>query len=321
MKKLTIDQSKCNMCGACLVAGALLHEADDGKIEINGAGIIAGDNLAVAESMVADCPESALSLVEQTISVDEIRAKIQQPLNLSMPDKSLYAFNKADYSLPILSGRGEYQYKYSSDEKAEREGLRDFRDNIYTQKKAIAQQVIISYKHEKLLAVMQYEEKAGNFKYDTIQNLIGRLKNYAEELGVATGGALDLPSSFFEFQTKDSIVVKDVLKYGVDSGWAEQIAEKCEPYDWFDTWINSDDMVTGSKKSGWFSDDYEDIYSSCYKLGEASEKLNQQILDECQRNIPEMAEQTVESELRMFHESLLKEWNEKTKILLQARIA
>ncbi|MBR1553600.1 MAG: ferredoxin [Schwartzia sp.] len=321
MKKLTIDQSKCNMCGACLMTGELLHETAEGKIEINGAGIINDDNLAAAESIAKDCPENALSLAEQTISVEEIRARIRQPLELAMPDKSQYSFNKDDYSLPILRGRGEYQYKYSSDEKAEREGLRDFRDNIYSQRKAIAQQVIISYKHEKLLAFMQYEEKEGNYKYDTIQMLIKQLKGYAEDLGAAMGGALALPSGFFEFQTKDRVVVKDVLKYSVDSGWAEQVASECEPYDWFDTWINSDDMVTGSKKSGWFSDDYEDVYSSCYKLDEASAKLNQQILDECQSNIQELAEQAVKSELTAFHEGLLKEWKEKTEKLLQAHIA
>lgn len=321
MKKLTIDQSKCNMCGACLMADALLRETEEGKIEIKGAGIISDDALAAAESVVENCPEAALFLTEQTIDADEIRAKIRKPLELAMPDKNLYSFNKDDYSLPILRGRGEYQYKYSSDEKAEREGLRDFRDNIYSQRKAIAQQVIISYKHEKLLAFMQYEEKEGNYKYDTIQGLVKRLKGYAEELGAAMGGVLALPSGFFEFQTKDRVVVKDVLKYSVDSGWAEQVASECEPYDWFDTWINSDDMVTGSKKSGWFSDDYEDVYSSCYMLDEASAKLNQQILNECQNNIPELAEQAVKGELTAFHDGILKEWKEKTEKLLQAHIA
>lgn len=319
MRKLKIDQSKCSMCGACLSAGALVHELSDGTVEVAGSGVIQGESEQVAENLVSICPEKAISIENYSIDVNDLKAKIRKPLDLKMPDRSKYSFNKSDYSLPVMSGRGEYQYKYSSDDRAESAGLSDFRDNIWGQRKAIAQQVIISYKHDKLLAIAQYSEEAGNYKYETIQTLVDKLKNYVEELESATGRKISLPSDFYEFKTRDSVVLKDILKYGVDDGWAERIANECENYSWFDTWIDSDYTTRMKRVHRWFGeDDYEDEDVYCYKLAGASKKLNGQILDECQSCIPDMIDQHIIGELKYFVDGITKEWNEKTKILIQS---
>ena len=312
MKRLCVDKTKCSMCGACLAEGTLLKELDDGTIELQGSGILQPSQEQAANAVAELCSEHALFIVEQEVDVSALKSKIRQPLVLDMPAKSLYSFQKSDYHLPVLSGRGEYQYKYSSDNKAEREGLSDFRDNIWGQRKAIAQQVIISYKHDKMMPFLQYEEKSGNYKYDTIQRLSGLLKSYVDELEAGTGQKISLRNDFYDFKAKDSSVLKDVIKYGIDNGWADRIASECEPYDWFDSWIDSDYTTRMKVVHHIFGDDdYEDEDVYCYKLSNASKKLNEQILDECQNCIPEMSEQQIESEIRMFHEALKKEWDAK----------
>lgn len=317
MKKMHIDQSKCSMCGACLTEGHLLKELSDGRVEVQGSGILKDDQMQAADALVELCPENALAIEEQAADIDAIKAKIRQPLSLELPEKSRYSFNKEDYNLSPVFGKGEHDYRYTSYSDASHAGLREFRDAIWGQRKAMAQQIIISYKHDKLMAVMQYEEKPGNYKYETIQRLTNLLKSYVDELEAATGKKLDLPGDFYTFKANNSVVLKDILRYRLDGGWAETVADECEPYDWFEPWIDVDDSTRMKVVKHFFGDDtYEDEDVYCYKLSGASKELNTQILNACQECIPEMADQEIESEMRFFHKELQTEWESKIKLLL-----
>ena len=134
-----MHQERCVHCGSCIVGSHLLSEDAEGNILTVAGGILQDEDIPAAESVVGNCPSDALSIIEETRTFDEIKNELMHPEEVLSLDYDVCKFNKDDYRLPILSGRGEYRYNYSSEDKAEREGLKDFRDNIYSQRKALAQ--------------------------------------------------------------------------------------------------------------------------------------------------------------------------------------
>jgi ferredoxin len=314
MKKLHVDQDKCVSCGACIAECALLQENDEGKAVPVSGGVITIETEQSVMNAVENCPVNALQIKDESRTLEQIIEELNKPLEIPEIPTSAYQFNKENYYLPVMSGRGEYQYNYSSDDKAEREGLRDFRDNIYSQKKAIAQQVIASYKQEKLVPLMKYEERPGNYLYETNKKLEEKLRGYVAELENCLGKKLDVSQDFFRFTTRNNKVIGWAAD-ALDEGFAESVANACESYDWFDSWVNTDDMIVGTK-SHWYSDYEEDVYKYCYRLDEASAKLNQQILDECQRIVPDRAKKQVESAMKLNFQELKKEWDEKVNKIM-----
>ncbi|MBP3819970.1 MAG: ferredoxin [Butyrivibrio sp.] len=313
MKKLHVDQDKCVSCGACIAECALLQENDEGKAVPVSGGVITIEIEQSVMNAVENCPVNALQIKDESRTLEQIKEELNKPLEIPEVPSGAYQFNKENYHLPVMSGRGEYQYNYSSDDKAEREGLRDFRDNIYSQKKAIAQQVIASYKQEKLVPLMKYEEQAGNYLYETNKQLEEKLRSYVAEIEACLGKKFNKPQDFFGFATRHNKVIGWSTDY-LDESLASSVANACESYDWFDCYVNSDDMIVGTK-SYWYMDGDVDVYKYCYRLNEASEKLNQQILDECQSIVPERAKKQIESAMQFYYQDLDKEWREKVKIV------
>ena len=313
MKKLHVDQDKCVSCGACIAECALLQENDEGKAVPVSGGVITIETEQSVMNAVENCPVNALQIKDESRTLEQIIEELNKPLEIPEIPTSAYQFNKENYYLPVMSGRGEYQYNYSSDDKAEREGLRDFRDNIYSQKKAIAQQVIASYKQEKLVPLMKYEEQAGNYLYETNKQLEEKLRSYAAEIEACLGKKFNKSLDFFRFATRHNKVIGWSTDY-LDESLASSVANACESYDWFDCYVNSDDMIVGTK-SYWYMDGDVDVYKYCYRLDEASEKLNQQILDECQSIVSERAKKQIESAMQFYYQDLDKEWREKVKIV------
>lgn len=326
MKKIIVLAEKCNACGMCMMESDLLQETAEGKAEVIFPGIIPNNNIEQVKNMIKMCPTQALEIVEAAPGksnkqiLQDLKSKMKEKLQLSMPSKDNYSFNKDEYTLPILSSPAEYQYKYKSYDSAMSEGLSVFRDSIYSQRASIAQQIVISYKHEKMLNFIKYEERSGNYKYENNQKLENQLRGDVAEIEACTNQKLCMDKGFFEFNTKDTDVLKDILKYGVDRGWGERIAngDYIEPSDWFRPWIETDDRTTYVEKKSWFSSnvDYEEKYMYCFKLADASKELNKQILYECQSCIPELANGYIESELKEYHRLLEEEWNQKIKGLI-----
>lgn len=325
MKKIVVIDEKCNACGMCTMECILLKETTEGKAEVILPGIISENMIKQVENIVNMCPAQALQIleVEQGKSkkqvLAELKLKVEEPLNLLIPSQDNYAFNKSEYTLPILGSPNEYRYNYKSYKSAESEGLSDFRDRIYSQKVAIAQQIIISYKHDKLLKFIKYEECNGNYKYETNKKLENKLREYVTEIEAYLKEKFILEESFFYFNTRDTYALELILKYGVDNGWAQKIASEVHSYDWFDTWIESDELSTLVEKKSWFSSnvEYEEKDMYCFKLAGASKELNNQILYECQNCIPELSNGHVESELEQYHKLLKIEWNQKIQKLVE----
>ena len=169
MKKIIIDHDKCVMCGACTLQGQLIEEDAEGRPVPTNGGVIAPTQDSEAAQLIAVCPQHAIRIEADEVNLAELKAMLRKPLVMPPVDASRYTFNKAEYSLPVLPGRGEYQYIYRNDDVADREGLKDFRDNVYSQREKLAQQVAASYKQTKLEPFLQYAEEPGNYLYETNQ--------------------------------------------------------------------------------------------------------------------------------------------------------
>ncbi|MGE0305968.1 MAG: ferredoxin [Acidimicrobiia bacterium] len=63
--RIVHDAAKCTGHGRCYVLGPSLFEDDDrGYGVVIGDGTLGADQMALAEGMVAACPEGAISIVE-----------------------------------------------------------------------------------------------------------------------------------------------------------------------------------------------------------------------------------------------------------------
>lgn len=62
MSKKIIVIDKCIGCGTCFSLGNFTKETSEGKAEVNGSGIIDGDEIRAFEKIMAECPSNALKL-------------------------------------------------------------------------------------------------------------------------------------------------------------------------------------------------------------------------------------------------------------------
>lgn len=322
MKKLLIDESLCNACGMCILGCELLTETNEGKAKVIPPGIVEESSLENALSAINICPVSAIRLEENVsdLTLDDFKRKLAEPLNFIMPDKTAYAYDASAFEgkLPMMSTSNEYKYQYKTFKKAEEAGLKEFCDQIYSQKAAMAQQIVISYKHDKVYKFMKYEEMDGNYKYEIHKNLIEKLKSYVKEFEILTGRSLDLPNDFFTFKTRNSNTFKDIDKYALDQGLAGAIAAEVDPPSSYSCYIDSDDTEICVKKSGWFkSDDWDTEDRWCFKVGEAVKELHKDLLHEANYVLSEQMQSYIESELKFFFEQTQFEWNDKISYLLK----
>ena len=325
LKKLQMRTEKCTACGMCVLECSLLSERNDGKAEVLSPGFVTESDLKKIENIIKLCPGSALYLEaekhkDSKAALLELKGKIKEPLILNMPSKDAYSFNKKDYATPMMGSPKEHRYEYSSYDKAKSAGESEFRDRIYAQRIPLIQQVVIAYKHEKIVKFMKYEESSGNYKFETKKMLENKLRSYIAEINAYTNDSLKLGPDFLNFSTQGSILSKDkdILNYKIDGGWTNTVDAELEPASWFSPWVDVDDTTVYVKKKSWFSssDDYEEKDMYCFKLKDAVEKLGLQILDECQNCIPELANSDIEWELKEYHKELEKEWKRKVDYLI-----
>ena len=85
---------------------------------------------------------------------------------------------------------------------------------------------------------MKYEERDGNYQYETNRRLGEKLRGYAAEIEACLGKTIKLPEGFFTFTSRNNKVI-DWMLDGIDRGFAETVANACESYSWFDTYVNT----------------------------------------------------------------------------------
>ena len=216
MYKLKVNRDLCNACGMCALECNILQEDATGKIEVIGEGIVADSDVSKVKNIVELCPVTALTLTEEfvdmSVKLAELKSKMQQPLKFNPPPYDDYAFrleDKDEYAQLLWNNSrsgvsDEYEFDYNSASAARSAGERAFRDEIYSQANALAQQVIVMYEQRKLNRVARYADTTSNYKYGVHQRLIKDLRSFVNELESYTGKKISLPSDFFTFRTKDT---------------------------------------------------------------------------------------------------------------------
>ena len=328
MKKLVVNQKKCNACGMCFSGCDLLSETAEGKAAVVSPGIIAHGQEGDIQDLISLCPAGALAIEEnredKRLAVQRLREELSKPLELELPSYKLFEFKQADYadSLPTIHTSNEGEYIYDDYSEADRKGLSEFKNQIYSQRKEIAQQIIIAYKHEKLLDFIYYEEKKGNFKYELGTALGNRLKNYVAEIEAYSGKKLELDREFFSFALHNDRALRDIEKNDIDNDLAEYVIDKLEyKVSDYAPYINTDDTTVMKRTKHWFSndEDYDEEEAWCFDLAEASNELNKDILNACSWELQEPVESIILNRILSsdFYQ-IKKMWKQKAGVLLDA---
>jgi len=325
MYKLKVQREKCNACGACALETNILHEGEGGIVEVIGEGIIADSDLEKIKNIISLCPTDALSLVEEQINVNQklsdLKNKMQQPLVFTPPPLAEYAFDLEDKNayakeLHVTSSLdGEYDYDYKSWDSANSAGQREFRQEIYSQVDALAQQVMVMYMQRKMNKVARYAEIPTNYKYSVHQNLIKNLRAFVNEIESYTGKQISLPSDFYTFRTKDTDYI-NARQDHVNEWLADNIRSEMKPASEFETCVGVDKTKDSVRVSSWFGDDeWKTVTKYCYYLRvEKMERFYNNVARAAWYGGKYTSKFCTE-ELNRFHKDIEEEWKNKISYL------
>lgn len=329
IKKIEVS-SACVACGMCIMMTDLLKENPNGKVSAVEPAIVTNDKLSNVIDVINNCPVKAISLVDAGLvrargkeGIEELKKIVIEKMSnykMEFPNSKEYEFNKAEFSTPTAYGSGEYRYEYKSDNKAVQAGLREFDRIMYSQRKAIIQQLLIEYKNKKLRKYSYYEKEEGNFYYDINQSIQKFLKQAVAEAKELSGNKISLPVNFDTFEVVPEMGVSGdainrelyvyQLRHIEELWFIQSIMNELESLSWYDTYIDTDDM-----------EDYrgKDVY--CYKdISGVCSMFGGHILDECSYVLTgsEGIRRILESPINKFSEQVEKEIKKKVDILINA---
>lgn len=291
IKRIVISEN-CVACGNCTLTTSYIEEGIDGKAIPIEPGYISNMKISELEDVIESCPVKAISLVNAgMVSSDGIAGlkELKEIINhrltnfkIPFPQSSEYEFNKAEYSTPTAYASGEYRYEYKSSDQAERAGLREFDRIMYSQSKAIIQQIIIDYKNRKLRKYAYYDREPGNFYYDNNKAIEKILKEIVIQAKIIADNKLELPSEFEIFDVEPDMGIngdsfnRELYMYQVrhleELWFVQNILNERESLSWYQTYIDYDDREDSRGK---------DVY--CYKnISEVCSKFGQYLLNDTQ---------------------------------------
>lgn len=314
MKKIGV-LNNCVKCGICAQMTNKLKEKSDGSIEVVGNGFVADSEMRAFDEVVDACPVNAIVLKDSGAvgnDLNSLKKALIDSLNkfkhLSInPDE--YKFDASQYSIPIPRSPRERDYSYKKYEKAEREGLREFDNIMYSQRRQIVQKLLVEYKVNVLNKFIDYSETSDNFYFKINTQIGALLKEFANTAKIVTNGNVNLGSSFTEFKMKPSFGIKEShndldshtyvwnLRHIEECYYVDRIVDALEPLDWFETFVDVDD-----------EEDRRGKYVYGYKLGDVCKTLAKYILSEAASelnyNSGDGVGDTINSQLKRYQEML-----------------
>lgn len=321
MKKLVVDITKCNACGACSVAGDLLQENSDGTVEVIAPGIIGPDLLPKIEDIVVYCPTQALKIQDAgtNINISRLRTDMQQPIEVEKPDIDDYAFRLEDKEaylkeLPCFYSPQEDCYEYKSSGSARSAAKAAFRDEIYSQAEVLIEKLLVTYAQRRVNTVARYVEFDGNIKYEAHKKLIKRLRSYVNQIEILSGKKLCLPENFYDFETKDTEII-EMLQEKPNSCAIDRIKDALESASYFYDYIKIDSMESYVKVKKFFGGtDYEMEMRYAFNLTKAIDAFKRDVARKTWRN-GRYTKQDATNEISRFECDLQKEWDNKIKLI------
>lgn len=328
IRKLKIT-SECLSCGACTILSDYISENTDGTIYAKNDMIIKEKDLNNIEEVIESCPVKAIQIENSGISnksgkegLLELKNILESEFNnykFEKPSYDSYKFDKNLYSVPTAYGSNERRYSYKSDSKAISEGLREFDRIMYSQRRALVQQLLVQYKNNTLRKFTEYIKEPGNYYYDILSKVNNRIKQFIEEAKILSNNKINFPEGFEEkeiepiFGIKGDKFNREVFVYPLkhlEEMWiVDNIVNELDPLYEHEIYINTDDMeiYNGRKEV--------DMY--CYDLREVTNYLAKWILYETESvvNSYEGVKEFIEQISTQILAPMEKYLSEKVKIL------
>lgn len=199
---LLIDTNKCIACGTCFTISNYIAETPDGKAIPKGTGMIPADAEHEIKNVISSCPVHIISLqAVKALCVSDLRQMIQTELRdftVDRIDRSTLKFDTDAIYIPMAFSPKQYQYDYSSYNRAKNAAGDEINRLMFSQRKSIIQDVLVQYKTQKLRPYYQYEQTNDNFFFQLecnaktiLMRIIDQIKIYKPDLSIPSN-LLDL---------------------------------------------------------------------------------------------------------------------------------
>lgn len=310
MKKIIVSDD-CVACGACIILSELLIEKPNGKVDAVEPKIISDEDAEGFKTIINECPVKAISLEEGLVKKEaegiqefkNITLKNLKDINIKYPNSSDLNFNEEKYCLSIPKTSYKSRFSFTSDSKAQKAGLQEFDKVMYSQRKALIQDILVQYKNIVLKKYFIYEEKEGNYYFEIngfIKNLLKELELQAKEL---TNYKIKLPNDFKKFDILPDSGLNDIYSYrmrNIENYFIDEIMNELESLSWYETFINTEDRELSSR------------YIYCFDIEEAIQLFNKHILEAISYILnSERILSIVNEGIQLFIEDIKKETNVK----------
>lgn len=283
--KMVEADEHCSACGACMSYSDIFKEDDQGKCKPENKGIVADDDLRMADikDAVVLCPCQALSiknisLVKENgaVTIKDLRNFAQNVLvDYTVPIPSYKEF-KFRGSVPNINGDGIYGYSsstYSSYEKAQRAGLNELKRVYFNNMDMLMKTMLAEYKNLVLRPLLYYEENENNCYYAEIKRISALIHAFILEIEAVTEKKLKIPANIAEIKFRPNLGYKGKNFEQVTDleEWLYiQAQQELENPDWYKSWI---DIVDSDRIETTRSGALKTIYGHKYYANDARHEI------------------------------------------------
>lgn len=216
MAKKIVVLPGCMACGLC-TASSYIKENPDGTVVPKGGVVLQEEEVSEFQTFVNECPAKVLQLETVTSKTKpQIIAQMEQEAEtfaLPIPTKESVSFEKEKIKIEAPAGvYGEYQYNYSSYNRAKEAAKQAIDRAFYSQRKTAVQNVINRYQIDKLSPYYDYKESADNFYYAANQAAQKKLDQWVQEVLLYKSG-ITIPEQLLKIQTRPDSTLKYYLSF------------------------------------------------------------------------------------------------------------
>lgn len=327
IKRIVINDN-CVSCGSCSLISDHIEEDSSGKAFPIEPCLISNEEINQFENVISGCPVNAISLINAGMTANDGKKGLEEMkkiiidtlknYKIPFPIPSEYEFNKNEYAVPKAYPSGEYNYDYKSSSRAEGAGLKEFDRVMYSQSKAIVQQLLVDCKNKKLRRYSHYDKNTGNYYYDRNKEIEKLLKEIVVQLKFISDNKINIPEGFEVFDVEpvigkpgdsfDQEINMYQIRHLEEIWFTDQILNKRESLSWFETFIDYDD-----------TQDYKGKYKYCYKnISSVCEKFGNYLLTDMEYclNKSDGIKRVIESPIKLYCEKAESILLEKTTILI-----
>lgn len=182
---------------------------------------------------------------------------------------------------------------------------------MYSQKRALIQQIIVEYKHRKLTPFNCYEAQSDNYFFQVIKDIETALQKFVQEAKDKAEGAISFPNGFetfhpdFDYSDKRSIEgyqLRNLEKVDV----VDQIAGRLDSLNKYRLYVSTDDIDAGKR------------YMYCYDLKEVMREFGNDLADKVEDCLNDLVELNIGIAVREFDKAVQRELKEKADFLMTA---